>query len=89
MEKWGSDRGEELLAEHRSAKPGLLPTGEKTSPLTPRSSRLSGDRNLSLHLKGQHHLIVMCLHNLASQNNTENLADTFFFISVISFCSQQ
>lgn len=61
--RWGRvcDRGEELLAEHLGARPGLLPAVEKTSPLTPQSSRLCGDRDLSLHLKGQHHPIVICL----------------------------
>ncbi|CAB1448711.1 unnamed protein product [Pleuronectes platessa] len=47
----GSDRGKELLAEHPGARPGVLPVGEKTSLLTPRSSRPCGDRDLSLHLK--------------------------------------
>lgn len=63
----GSDRGERLLAEHPGARPGLLPVGEKTSPITLRSSRLCGDRDLSLHLKGQHHPTVICLRfsNLA------------------------
>lgn len=65
----GSDRGEELLAEHPGARPGLLPVGEKTSLLTPRSSRLCGDRDLSLSLKGQHHPTVICL-------NLNNLAHT-------------
>lgn len=75
----GSDRGEELLAEHPSARLGRLPTGEKTSPLTPRSSRLCGDRDLSLHLKGQHHPIVICLNNLAYRTALKTLQIYIYF----------
>lgn len=49
------------MAEHLGARPGLLPAVKKTSPLTPQSSRLCGDRDLSLHLHGQHHPITICL----------------------------
>lgn len=87
----GSDRGEELLAEHPGARPGLLPTREKTSLLTPRSSRLCGDRNLSLHLKGQHHPIVICLNNHAHRTPLKTLQiyifSCFFFIHSLPFLS--
>lgn len=84
-----SDRGEELLAEHPGARPGLLPTGEKTSPLTPRSSRLCGDRDLSLHLKGQHHPIVICLgfNNLTHRTPLKNFANIYFDFFFFSPCS--
>ena len=78
----GSDRGEELLAEHPGARPGLLPTGEKTSLLTPRSSRLCGDRDLSLHLKGQHHPIVICLNNHAHRTPLKTIFIFFSFIAI-------
>lgn len=78
VEERGSDRGEELLAEHPGARPGLLPNGEKTSLLTSRSSRLCGDRDLSLHLKGEQHPIVIC-QQPRSQNSTENFANTYFY----------
>lgn len=84
-EAGGSDRGEELLAEHPGARPGLLPTGEKTSPLTPRSSRLCGDRDLSLHLKGQHHPIVICLNSLAHTTPLKTLQIYIFFLFFHSF----
>lgn len=75
MDGGGADGGEEHLAEHPGARPGLLPTVEKTSPLTPRSSRLCGDRDLSLHLEGQHHPSVICLglNNLAQRTTLKTL----------------
>lgn len=82
----GADRVEELLAEHPGARPGLLPTGEKTSPLPPGSSRLCGDRDLSLHLEGQHHPVVICLrlNKLAHRTALENLqmkSNIVFFLT--------
>lgn len=73
VETWGSDRGEEVLAVHPGARPGLLPNGEKTSPHTSRSSRLCGDRDLSLHLKGKQHPIVICLNNLVHRTSLKTL----------------
>lgn len=81
--KGGCDRGEELLAEHLGARPGLLPAAEKTSPLTPQSSRLCGDRDLSLHLHGQHRPIMICL----SMNGHAHKIS--FFFSPIPFFWQQ
>lgn len=90
-ERWkgagGSDRGVEPLAEHPGARPGPLPTGEKTSPLTPRSSRLCGDRDLSLHLKGQHHPIVICLNNLAYRTALKTF-HIFIYLFIFTFGSQ-
>lgn len=87
----GSDTGEELLAEHPGARPGLLPTRGKTSSLTPRSSRLCGDRDLSLHLNGQQHPIAihLSLNNLAHRTALKtNIANIYFdFFSPVVQCN--
>lgn len=69
----GSDRAGELLAKHPGDRPGLLPNREKTSPLTSRSSRLCGDRDLSLHLEGEQHSLVICLNNLVHRTVLKTL----------------
>lgn len=80
----GQRRGEELLAKHPSARPGPLPSREKTS-----RTHLCGDRGLSLHLKAKQHPIVICLDNYVHRTALKTCKCILSPSLTVPYCCQQ
>lgn len=96
-EKGGGARG---LTEERNCWLSTLVLGQarcqeetKVPSLTSRSSRLCGDWDLSLHLKGKQHPTVICLSNLIHRTAMKTLQIHIFFsfpflVATLFFCWQ-